>query len=30
MLTSPKITAMEHLDFGKEISDLHRYLTDLI
>jgi hypothetical protein len=30
MLTSPKNSAKEHLDFGKEISDLHRYLTDLI
>lgn len=30
MLISLKNTAREHLDFGKGISDLHRYLTDLI
>lgn len=30
MLISPKNTVKEHLDFGKEISDLHGYLTDLI
>lgn len=30
MPISLKNTAMEHLDFGKEISDLHCDLTDLI
>lgn len=32
MPISLKNTAMEHLDldFGKEISDLHCYFTDLI
>lgn len=30
MLISLKNTEMEHLDYGKEISDLHCHLTDLI
>ena len=30
MPISLKNTAMEHLDFGKEISNLHCYITDLI
>lgn len=30
MPISVKNTAIEHLDFGKEISHSHYYLTDLI